>query len=501
MAIFHLSVNTISRGKGQCAVAMAAYRSGEKLEDERTGEKKFYQRNVQPQNHILAPANAPDWALDRNRLWNTVELFEKRKDARLGRHIDVALPVEFSREQQERVLKEYCQREFVDRGMVADIAIHRDDPENPHAHVMLTDRSLDPNGFAEKKNPEWNRKEMVESWREQWAVSVNQEFKRLDLPDRIDHRSLKDQGIDRLPTVHEGPTVRQMENRGVETDRGDMNRQVQEHNATVLYFNKYKREKEALQRNLQQHPEERRVLKEGERIIGQPVRMDTIQEGMNQLLEKEQGLRQQEQRLRDSMKPFVLGAQYFNQLEVWGADLKGSNGLSRLFDKESRVKHKLLDEKVSETKMKLLKLGFKDQEQFKDRENKVLDYNNQQMGNIRNEQHQIDLARSVLQHSEKLLERREIDTVVTQYPTWKEAPHLYYPEAKNINDLNKHMGRVMEPEQIQQSMQTMNQNDPVLGLLKGASDAFKEANRRVEQEQKQKEWQQQKKNRGQNRGR
>ncbi|PGT85063.1 MULTISPECIES: MobQ family relaxase [Bacillaceae] len=162
----------ISRGKGQSAVASASYRSGERLTDERTGEMKFYRREVQPDTMILAPQNSPEWVRDRERLWNEVEQSEKRKDARLAREINIALPRELSNDQQKELIKNYVQEQFVNKGMIADIAIHRDDKENPHAHVMLTTREISADGFG-PKNRDWNKKEMLEQWREEWANHAN----------------------------------------------------------------------------------------------------------------------------------------------------------------------------------------------------------------------------------------------------------------------------------------------------------------------------------------
>lgn len=246
MAIYHFSAQVASRSAGRSAVAMAAYRSGERLEDERTGELKHYKREAQPETVILAPAQSPEWVQDRNRLWNEVEKAEKRKDAQLCREINVALPKEFTPRRQMEELKDFCQREFVDRGMVADIAVHRDDPNNPHAHIMLTTREIGPEGFGGKVR-QWNDRELLGHWREQWAEQVNRVFERNDRPERIDHRSFEKQGItDRLPTIHEGPTVREMEQRGEITDRGSINRSVRAHNSMVIDFQAYAKEREKI---------------------------------------------------------------------------------------------------------------------------------------------------------------------------------------------------------------------------------------------------------------
>ncbi|XQY91683.1 MobQ family relaxase [Metabacillus sp. HB246100] len=165
MAIYHLSAQVISRSKGQSSVAAAAYRSGDRLIDQRTGEIKKYVREIQPETMILAPSHSPEWVYDRDRLWNEVEAVEKRKDAQLARENNIALPVELLSKHQEELIKNYVQEQFVSKGMIADIAIHLDDPDNPHAHIMLTTRSVSENGFG-PKNRDWNNKELLNEWRE-----------------------------------------------------------------------------------------------------------------------------------------------------------------------------------------------------------------------------------------------------------------------------------------------------------------------------------------------
>lgn len=136
-----------SRSAGKSSVAMAAYRSGERLTDDRTGEIKQYRpRAIEPETAILVPKHAPEWVYNRQRLWNEVELIEKQSNAQLCREFNIALPVELSKEQQQILVAKFVQEQFVDRGMVADIGIHRDDPGNPHFHVMLTMRPFNEDG-------------------------------------------------------------------------------------------------------------------------------------------------------------------------------------------------------------------------------------------------------------------------------------------------------------------------------------------------------------------
>ena len=146
MAIYHFEAKVISRGKGQSAIASASYRSGEKLYSERYNKFNFYGRSVAPKTFILKPSNAPDWTLNRQKLWNEVEKIEKSKNAQLARDFILALPSELNEEEQEELLLNYCQENFVNHGMVADIAIHRDKDGNPHAHIMTTNRPFKENG-------------------------------------------------------------------------------------------------------------------------------------------------------------------------------------------------------------------------------------------------------------------------------------------------------------------------------------------------------------------
>ncbi|MED3938176.1 MobQ family relaxase, partial [Priestia megaterium] len=259
MAIYHLSMQIISRSKGQSAVAAAAYRSGEKLHDERTDEQKFYSRHVQPETMILTPKNAPEWMKDRNRLWNEIEQVEKRKDSQLARELNIALPIELNHDQQKELIQSFAQNEFVQKGMIADIAIHRDDTNNPHAHIMLTMRDLDQNGFG-KKNRDWNadfanakennrgyvkNSEGCLSIREQWANYANQALEQAQSKERITHLSHENRGLEVLPTIHLGHVAHDMEKKGKQSERGQINRERQKYNQAVIDLQAYRRQKEA----------------------------------------------------------------------------------------------------------------------------------------------------------------------------------------------------------------------------------------------------------------
>ncbi|MDG5471440.1 MobQ family relaxase [Jeotgalibacillus sp. ET6] len=168
MTSYTFSARVLSRNKGESAIVSAAYQSGERLQDQCTGELTFYKRNIQPENMIISPSHAPEWVYDRNRLWNEVEKSETRKNSQVAREIKVSLPRELSADQQSNLIKDYVETEFVPYGMVADIAIHREEPTNPHAHVLMTTREITKEGFT-VKNRDWNDRALLTKWRKNWA--------------------------------------------------------------------------------------------------------------------------------------------------------------------------------------------------------------------------------------------------------------------------------------------------------------------------------------------
>lgn len=223
MAIYRFSAQVIGRSSGRSATAAAAYRAGVEILDERTGISHDYtRRSGVDETLILAPESAPSWAQDRAALWNAVESAEKRKDAQLCREVQLALPCELSADQRRALVVGFVRDQWVSRGMVADVALHAPDREgdtrNHHAHVMLTMRSVGPEGFGPKVR-EWNDKALLESWREAWQLHANRALELAGKSERIDHRTLQEQGIDRLPMIKLGPAVLGYERRTGEISR------------------------------------------------------------------------------------------------------------------------------------------------------------------------------------------------------------------------------------------------------------------------------------------
>lgn len=231
MAIFHCDVKIIARSTSATTItAKAAYRSGTILHDATTGETYDYTRKRGIyDSEILLPENAPQWMRDREKLWVAVEQKEdqstRRNKAQLARELILALPTELEHDHKQSLVRGYVQEQFVQKGMVADVAYHDFNKHNPHAHVLLTMREVSPEGFG-KKNRRWNDRALVKQWRESWANHVNRELEREGHSARVDHRSLKDRGIDREPQIHLGPHVIQLETMGIRTEVGDTYRAI-----------------------------------------------------------------------------------------------------------------------------------------------------------------------------------------------------------------------------------------------------------------------------------
>lgn len=263
MSIYHCSIKNISRSSGRSAVACAAYRSGEELEDLETGITHDYRKKTGIAfAEIFLCKNAPERFQNREELWNEVEKIEKAADARLAREIEVAIPRELSLEEMKNLVAGYA-KVLTEEGMCVDAAIHLK-VGNPHAHLMCTTRKIKADGTWDQKekkvyaldesgnkipviDPEtgeqkigargrriWKRvtvaandlnaKENVEKWRKMWSEHCNAY---LEPEQQIDHRSYERQGKkDMIPTIHEGYAAREMEKRGQLAERCEMNREI-----------------------------------------------------------------------------------------------------------------------------------------------------------------------------------------------------------------------------------------------------------------------------------
>ena len=245
MAHYSLHVSEVQRGKGQNAVASAAYNARDKLEltvvDKKTGVTTTltFDYSAKPglaYSKIYAPDDAPLWVYDREVLWNKAEDAERRRNSQTARKIMVALPNELNLEQQIALVEEIVE-ELVGMGMIVDANIHHDKEGNPHVHLMATTRELAENrygelGFKLTKNRDWSRRAFINWTRIRVAEITNEHLAQHGFESRVSHLSYKELGIDLIPGVHEGP-ARSIKN----AELSEINRQIALENAQKIEEN------------------------------------------------------------------------------------------------------------------------------------------------------------------------------------------------------------------------------------------------------------------------
>ena len=256
MAIYHLTAKMISRSSGRSSVASVAYRAGEKIRNERDGRIHDYSRRTGVvYSEIMLPQNSPEEFQIRSTLWNAVEHAEKRTDSQTAREVEVALPREFDLQDNIWLLQDYIEDNFVSQGMCADFSIHDKEDGNPHAHIMLTTRHVTNRGFG-GKNRDWNDKQLLQSWRENWADICNERLAEHGHDETIDHRKLSEQGFERRPTIHEGRSEM----------KAEYNREIMRYNKRFLpesvaeRMNDLQDKYAEVEEKLQQHTEKRREI-------------------------------------------------------------------------------------------------------------------------------------------------------------------------------------------------------------------------------------------------
>ncbi len=252
----HFDISIVKRSQGQSAIAGAAYQSNDRLYSEYDLKFKDYRnKGGVVYTEIMLPVNAPSTYADRETLWNEAERAEKQYNSQLARRLVIALPREVPLEFCLQMVREYCQDHFVSKGMCCDIAIHDPHPpgHNPHCHIMLTMRAIDADGkwlpkshkiydldeqgqrirlpsgswkCHTEKTVDWDEQYHCEEWRHGWETMQNRYLEMVQSKERVDLRSYERQGVDIIPTVHMGPAVAEMERRGVQTNIGNLNRDI-----------------------------------------------------------------------------------------------------------------------------------------------------------------------------------------------------------------------------------------------------------------------------------
>lgn len=480
MAIYHFSVQIISRSNGSSAVGSSAYRSGEKIEDERTGLIHDYTRKSGVEHtEILTPENAPEWANERAKLWNEVEKIEKSKNSQLSREINVALPKELSLKEQIRLTREFTRDTFVNKGMVADIAIHDSKKGNPHAHIMLTVRPFNEQGeWGAKSKKEyilnkdgekiklksgeyksrkidtvdWNKKENLEKWREQWAKYANKSLERNGIEERIDHRSLKEQGLQRVPQIHVGPHASAMEKRGIESDRGKLNKEIKETNKLIGDINREERKlleefkevrKAVDKKYIYLTADEKKTIIKAENLVKWDLNKDKIAGNIEKLEEKKLILNKEYYKIK--FEPIYLKDD-ISIMKQWEKELKEKENKLENLPKGifGRYKDKNLAKdltnRIERLKESLSNRGYSGSKSILEKEERLIKVESR-INEINKENKIIRDNINTLKNADKILDLKECREFYNEYKDqFPEAKYLSNYGISTIKAVNEYCG-------------------------------------------------------------
>lgn len=346
-------VSIVKRSDGRSAVAAAAYQSGSRLYSEYDQKWKNYTgKHEVIHEEILLPSNAPPEYADRQTLWNAVEEVEKSWNSQLARKFRMALPREVHQEQYAEMVQRYCQEQFVSKGMICDFAIHDKGDGNPHVHIQLTMRSMDENGKWNPKSHkvyvldengerirlptgnwksvkqdvvDWNDQKYCEIWRSAWADMQNVYLEKNGRSERADLRSYERRGIDQVPMVHMGPAAAALEEKGVKTNIGNLNRDIQEHNHLMEQIRKAIR---SLTRWIAELSEKRKVILELLKEEREPTLIDLLADYME--------VRQEERSTWSSLSQLKGTASDFNKIRA-AMDYLKENNLRTVDDLKAKI--------------------------------------------------------------------------------------------------------------------------------------------------------------------
>ena len=542
MAIYHFSAQIISRSNGSSSVGSSAYRSGEKIENERTGEVHDYTKKTGIEyTEILTPENAPEWASDRAKLWNQVEKIEKNKNSQLAREINIALPKELSIEKQIDLTREFVRGEFVDQGMVADISIHDTQKGNPHAHIMLTMRPFENGEWGAKSKKEyildkkgekiklksgeyksrkidtvdWNKKENLEKWREQWANYANRTLERNGIKERIDHRTLAEQGIERVPQIHVGTHASAMEKKGVQSERGQLNNEIKELNKqlhsidkenanAISAYKELKKEEQAKDRFIT--IEEKPILEMAERVVKKPLDSKVIYSAKEKLNSVKIGFGNELSKIK--YEPYSLKDD-IRLMKDWSKELKENKKELAELPKnifggyKDKTRSYNLKSRIDSTERALELRGYRNpgsilvkEDTLKSTEGRIDELNR----NIKAINKQIE----VLDKADKILDLKERREFYSEYKEqFPQAKYLTAQGVRNIRAINEYCGNKVNIDKINEiykdkkiefrSEPTIGAND-VLSMFEKALKSISDVKSYDEQVQRKAERQQEKAN-------
>ena len=521
MAIYHFSVQIISRSNGSSAVGSSAYRSGEKLEDERTGLIHDYTRKSGVEyTKILTPENAPEWASERSRLWNEVEKIEKSKNSQLSREINIALPKELSLKEQIKLTREFTQDTFVNKGMVADIAIHDNKKGNPHAHIMMTVRPFNEQGeWGAKSKKEyilnkdgekiklksgeyksrkidtvdWNKKENLEKWREQWAKYANKSLERNGIEERIDHRSLKEQGLQRVPQIHVGPHASAMEKRGIESDRGKLNKEIKETNKLIGDINRegrklleeFKEVRKAVDKKyIYLTADEKKTIIKAENLVKGDLNKDKIAGNTEKLEEKKLILNKEYYKIK--FEPIFLKDD-ISIMKQWEKELKEEENKLENLPKGifGRYKDKNLakdlTKRIERLKESLSNRGYSGSKSILEKEERLIKVE-AKINEINKENKMIRDSIKTLKDADKILDLKERREFYNEYKhEFPESKYLSNYGVNTIKSVNEYCGYkvpIGDINKIYENKKIEFKSSPIVGF-EGVLKIFEQALRSI----------------------
>ena len=386
-------------------------------------------------------------------------------------------------DQQKELIRDYVQTEFVNKGMIADVAIHRDDKENPHTHVMLTTREITADGFG-PKNRDWNKKELLEQWREEWANHANKALEKEGIQERISHLSHEARGLEQLPTVHLGHVAHEMEKRGVRTEKGELNRDRQEYNALVVDLQKYREEKQALEQEKARQQEqkqklerfstaaERVDLQNASKILKTEPTMTNIVKRREQLDKWEeranngdQYIRWKDDKIREASDHFRWTNTFHKQIEEAQQRIDNLNWFNPLKIKSNQRIKEQAEKDISNAKDQIKfhddklnyhreKLGFSTEKEFSQVKAQHEMDRPELLEKNRNERQHIHSERDVLQKAENAHKNAFVRQVASKYPEHPEMRYMSFQTAMKLMEVNKQQGKMMPIEKIQQTLNT-----------------------------------------------
>ncbi|NMO80152.1 MobA/MobL family protein, partial [Niallia alba] len=379
-----------------------------------------------------------------------------------------------------------------------DIAIHRDDKENPHAHVMLTTREISEEGFT-TKNRDWDRKEQLENWREQWSEHANKALEKENIQERITHKSHADRGLEVLPTVHLGHIASAMERKGKETELGNINREVKQYNAIVYDLQKYREEKQQRETLLKEQqkqkavcftPKEQEILSAAEKGIGEKPTLENIEKHRKEL---------EEWHKAEKNKHIALNNQYKNISNLYQVNTFVSRFEETLKEKEQALENIGLFKRKEKENLRNEISGLKDtlkiqyenlstlmkdngvstRAEIQTQKDKLESKVNKSLTNYKESEALYKKQKDVLDKSEQAIKDKEIRKVFVLYPDLQGKP-IKYETASKLNQIHEQY-KVSKFSDIPSVTQ---KNNSEINTLTTATSNYDERVKKLEQAEK-----------------